>query len=303
MRLFDLNENFTQPSAAALGFFDGVHLGHASVIGASTEYAKQNGLCSLAVTFHTRPGGGPLLMTFVQRREALEALGLDAACCLDFDSVRDLSPEAFLTGVLRDKLHVKAVFCGFNFRFGKGASADAEKMRALCVALGIRTRVVPPTTAEGSPVSSTRIRALVTVGDIAGANRLLGRSFEIVGEVIHGQQLGRQLGTPTINQKIPDGLVVPRFGVYASSVRLDGKSYPAVTNIGVRPTVDGKSVLCETYIPGYDGDLYGRKLGVSLAAFLRGEEKFSGIDELGRRIRHDARESLRLQSKGNGINP
>lgn len=285
------------PTAAALGFFDGVHRGHASVLGAAADYAREHGCRPLAVTFGARPGGGPLLMTKAQRERALRAMSFDVRI-LDFGAVRNLSPDAFVSEVLVGRFHAAAVFCGFNYRFGKDAAAGTAELAALCARESVALRVLPSVEMLGAPVSSTRIRALIAEGKIEEANRLLGRRFAVEGEVIHGRMLGRQLGYPTVNQKLPPELVRPRFGVYASFVRLGGAERPAVTNIGVRPTVDkrGEDVLCETYIPGFSGDLYARSLTVSLAAFLRPEKCFPGVAELGEQMGRDAREALRLLS-------
>ncbi|MDR3552502.1 MAG: riboflavin biosynthesis protein RibF [Clostridia bacterium] len=294
----DQNTIFPGPISTALGYFDGVHIGHAAVIGAAVEHARANRLIPAVVTFRGRLGGRQLLMTEALKEEALASLGVDTVIYLDFESVKGLSPAEFVGGMLKERLHAQAAFCGFNYRFASGASADARELERLCAAQGIQTQVIAPLCAGGQPVSSTRIRSLLESGDIGEANALLGRCFAIEATVIRGRRLGTQLGTTTINQTLPEGLVTPRFGVYASAAAVGGESMPAVTNIGVRPTVDGTDVLCETYIPGYAGDLYGRIVRVSLKAFLRGEKRFSGIEELKEQILRDAEMSLRLQSKG-----
>lgn len=286
------------PTAVALGFFDGVHTGHAAVIGAAAALARARGLSAAVVTFRSSPRGSALLMTEEQRREAMAALGAGALVELSFGQVRDLSPEAFVHDILRDGMQAKAVFCGFNYRFGRGAEAGTQELIRLCGRCDIAVQVLPPVCALGGPVSSTRIRALLREGRADEAGALLGRAFAVRAEVIHGRRLGRTLGTPTINQRLPAGLVEPAHGVYASYALVAGKRLPAVTNIGNNPTVGGTSVLCETYIPRFSGDLYGKTVEVSLRKFLRGEVKFDTLDEMKAQIMRDAEDSLALPPMG-----
>ena len=198
-----------------------------------------------------------------------------------FDEVRDMSCEVFVSEVLVGKLNVACAFCGFNFRFGKMGAGNGETLAALMKSHGRSTVILPPVNLGGEPVSSTRIRAALAEGDMALANSLLGRNFGFVSEVLHGKALGATLGFPTANQRIAHGAAAPRHGVYASLCIIDGKKYPAVSNIGVRPSTDSHGeVNCETNIIGFSGDLYGREIAVYPLAFIRPERRFSSAAEL-----------------------
>lgn len=285
-----------RPTALALGCFDGVHIGHAAVIRAAMETGRP----SAVVTFRQPPaavlksGSTQTLMTDSLREKILDEMGLDALIYLDFPSVRDLSPEAFVRDMLVEKFRAACVFCGFNYRFGKGAAAGPQELMDIGTRLGIRGICIDPVCIGGQPVSSTRIRALITQGKMEQASRMLGRSFSLCLPVIHGHMLGRRLGSPTINQRIPTGHIVPRFGVYASAAEVGGQKWPAVTNVGIRPTVSPDGILVETHILGYTGDLYGQEIPVEFIRFLRPERKFENTAQLKAQIRQDAQQAADL---------
>ena len=171
------------------------------------------------------------------------------------------------------------------------ARGDVALLRHLCCQAGVELYVVPPVTDSGEKVSSTRIRKAVEEGDIPMANRLLGRPFGFSLEVIHGNHIGTGLGTPTINQAIPEGFVLPRFGVYASWCRVGGQYFYGVTNVGLKPTVGSDRVLAETWLPEFSGDLYGKRVWVFLLEFLRPEKKFASLEELKAAIQENARQA------------
>lgn len=279
------------PSALALGFFDGVHRGHAAVVGAAAQAAREGGLRAAAVTFADNPRGVGLLMQPEQKRAALAALGVELLVELRFELVKDMTPEAFVRDILIGGLHARAVFCGFNYRFGRGASGDAGMLRTLCAQHGASVSTLPPVCSGGEPVSSTRIRGLLERGEVEAAAVLLGRPFGIEGDVVHGRQIGRTLGTPTINQYPFSQMAGLREGVYASAAFVRGEWMPSVTNIGSNPTVGGVRVVWETYIPDFSGDLYGHSVRVALRRFLRDERKFASLDELREQMREDARQA------------
>lgn len=295
-----------EKTAVALGYFDGVHRGHAAVIRAMRE----TGLPVVALTFTQHPGGAPVprLTGRALKEEALAALGVSRTVYLDYPQVREMEPEEFVRGILAEKLGAAYVGCGFNYRFGRGASAGAAELGELGARCGIRTVCVPPVYAgsvdpgapegERTPISSTLIRGLVRAGEIRRAGLYLGRPFALYLPVVPGRRLGRRLGLPTINQKVPEGDVRPRFGVYASFTTVDGVRRPSVTNVGVRPTVGSDCVLAETFILDYRGDLYGRTLKVELLEFLRDEKKFDGIDALKHQMKRDADRVRSLAAAG-----
>lgn len=284
--------------AVALGFFDGLHIGHAAVVSRTLSY-QQEGLCPCVFTF-TMDGGHPAakssanaLTTERQKEQLLESWGVRLVLCPDFSEFHAMEPEAFVDEVLVRRLNANAACCGEDFRFGKKAAGDVGQLAALCQARGIRLDVVPPVTFEGERVSSTRIRSLLGEGRVADANRMLGRAFGYDFTVVRGKQLGRKLDSPTINQRLPDGFVPLRHGVYASVSFAGGAWHPSVTNIGLRPTVeDTTAVNSETYICGFSGDLYGASVEVRLLAFLRPEQRFPSVEALRARIHADAEASV-----------
>lgn len=284
--------------AVALGFFDGLHIGHAAVVSRTLSY-QQEGLCPCVFTF-TMDGGHPAakstanaLTTERQKEQLLESWGVRLVLCPDFSEFHAMEPESFVDEILVRRLNANAACCGEDFRFGKKAAGDVGQLAALCQARGIRLDVVPPVTFEGERVSSTRIRSLLGEGRVADANRLLGRAFGYDFTVVRGKQLGRKLDSPTINQRLPDGFVPLRHGVYASVSFAGGEWRPSVTNIGLRPTVeDTTAVNSETYICGFSGDLYGASVEVRLLAFLRPEQRFPSVEALRARIHADAEASV-----------
>lgn len=268
--------------AAALGSFDGLHLGHRQVIGNTLSVP---GLRPAVITFQQNPSVSlqkkpvPLLTTNEQKLALLEEMGVEVVYLLSFEQIRDMEPEDFVEALYR-VCRVRALSCGFNFRFGKNGRGDAGLLKELCREKGIELSVTPPVSVAGETVSSTRIRACLEQGDVQQAGQLLGRPFGYDFEVTHGRQLGRTWGTPTINQPFPAGYVLPRFGVYASLVEVEGQKYYGVTNIGVKPTVGSDCALSETWIPEFSGDLYGKKVPVELLDFIRPERKFDSLDQL-----------------------
>lgn len=268
--------------AAALGSFDGLHLGHRQVIGNTLSVP---GLRPAVITFQQNPSVSlqkkpvPLLTTNEQKLALLKEMGVEVVYLLPFDRIRDMEPEDFVEALYR-VCRIRALSCGFNFRFGKNGRGDAGLLKELCREKGMELSVTPPVSVAGETVSSTRIRACLEQGDVQQAGQLLGRPFGYDFEVTHGRQLGRTWGTPTINQPFPAGYVLPRFGVYASLVEVEGQKYYGVTNIGVKPTVGSDCALSETWIPEFSGDLYGKKVPVELLDFIRPERKFDSLEQL-----------------------
>ncbi len=288
-----------RPTAVALGCFDGLHTGHMQVLENALR-GRRRGLSPLVFTFASGDGrlkGGQALMTQFRKEALLERMGFDACCTAAFDSLRHLEPEAFVRDVLLQALQAKEVFCGFNYRFGRGGAGDAAALCRLCGKYGVQVQVSPPVTQGGAPVSSTRIRQAIAGGDMLLAKALLGRPFSVDFPVAKGNRLGRLLGAPTINQPFPHSFVLPRFGVYGSCVCWEGRRYWGVTNVGVKPTVGAGAPLAETWIAGFDGDLYGKRVTVELLAFLREERRFESLDALKRQIQLDAKNAYELVKK------
>lgn len=293
MKIYKNIERSGGELSLALGFFDGLHRGHQSVINAAVQQ-KKNGLIPAMLTFSDSPQGliskkaVPRLMTKESRYELLEKLGIEVLYELDFQSVMNTSPQDFVGSILCDALGAKKVFCGFNYRFGKAGAGDEKMLHSLCSEHGIESVTLPPVLFENEAVSSTRIRTALANGEIEKANQMLGRRFSFDFTVSHGNELGRKMETPTINQPIPSDFILPKFGVYAAYAVIGGKSYQAVTNIGVKPTVGSDSPLSEAWIlDGEIGSLYGCRPKIELVEFIRPEQKFSGIAELQAAILRD----------------
>jgi len=275
-----------RPRHVAIGTFDGVHKGHQAVIeGADT-----------VLTFDPHPlevlhpaALPKLIMPFGVKRDVIEGLGVEELVVVPFD--RDFASrdaEEFVEDVLIGKLTAERVSVGENFRFGAKAKGDPAMLAAQSA---FETRVVPLVEVDGETVSSTRIRALVAAGDMEGARHCLGAPFMIEGEVVSGDQRGRELGFPTANIVPDDRLAIPGHGVYAAFA--DG--VPAAVNVGVRPTFEsGRGVLIETYLIDREEDLYGRVLRVAFVERLRGERRFAGVEELIAQMRVDVEDAKRV---------
>ena len=274
-------------TAVALGFFDGLHLGHRQVLSKAVEESK-NGLMPVCFTFLQSPKSilnntsPDSLMSFEDKILQMQNIGIEHLYMCDFNLYMDTEAEDFIRDILIDKLRAKKIFCGFNYRFGKNGRGNTTLLTDICSKYGAEVCVISPVEYEGEVVSSTLIRNLISNGDIAKANKLLCCEFGFSAEIISGRKLGRKLDTPTINQKLTDGLIVPKFGVYASVVTLsNGSKYCGVTNIGIKPTVGGNELLSETWMPDYNGgEIYGQTADVRLLEFVREEKKFSSLEQL-----------------------
>ena len=282
----------------ALGVFDGVHLGHQALLKACAELAKQENCAAGAVTFDTHPDGlisgkaPTLLCTVEDRKKLIESYGIDQVLILPFD-------ENLRTQPWQDFLHMlvkkgaAGFVCGDDFRFGYKGTGNAALLADFCKEQGIPCAIVPEQTVDGVRISSTYIRACIEEGRMEEAVRFLGHPYCITGTVIPGRQLGRTIGIPTANIQIPDGLVIPKFGVYACKV----DNHMAVTNVGTRPTVNGHHVTVEPWILDFEGDLYGRELQLHFYKFLRPEQKFGSLEELKAEIEKNAAQTRKFFEK------
>lgn len=272
---------------AALGTFDGVHIGHRAVI----KKALGLGLPVVVVTSKQNPrqlisGDSGRILSESLCDKAFEALGVSGVVRLDFEDIRGLSPESYLD-MLCENLGAKGFASGYNFRFGKGASGNVDTLRSYTNERSLLCSVCESVELDGKAVSSTRIRQALQEGNIIAAQKLLGRPYSIDFEVVHGEKRGRQMGFPTINQPYPESFTLPRFGVYAAVAEIDGVRYPAVTNIGVKPTFGCDKVIAETNICGFEKEIYGKTPIITLVDFIRCETKFESVDELMMQIAKD----------------
>ena len=277
-----------------LGNFDGVHTAHRALIrrarafrDASFPDASVAVLCfAEPPSVILSPSAPPsLLCTQEDKLARLRECGAEYVILADFASLRDTSWQEFADRILLEECHAVALACGFNYRFGRNALGTPELLHER---LPLPLLLEEEIRMDGETVSSTRIRRLLSLGRIEEANSLLGTPFTFFAEVLHGKALGRSLGLPTANQNFPKGLCIPRHGVYASSVTVDGKVYAALSNIGVHPTVDRNAALnCETYILGFDGDLYGKTIRVSFLHWIRPEMTFASKEALMEQMQTD----------------
>ena len=278
----------------ALGFFDGVHLGHQALLDAVKNLALP-GMRGV-VTFLDHPdtlvlGQTPGLINTPEDRELLlKHYGMDRIVALPFDEKTRSTPwRAFLED-LREYHGAAGFVCGEDFRFGAKGAGNAALLAQVCREAGLPFAVVPEQTVDGCRVSSTRIRELLAEGKMEQADVCMGHPYILTGTVVHGHQLGRTLGIPTANLAFPKGLATPKFGVYGCTTYIDGKTYLAVTNLGTRPTVEGRHITVEPWILDYEGDLYGRTVTLEFHCFLRPERKFSSLEELKTTILGNAQE-------------
>lgn len=284
----------TEYTALALGYFDGVHLGHKKVISSAVECKKES-LTPAVFTFAKTPKGVLELSDFKEKCKHLEEIGVEILYVIDFDTVKDKTPDEFVENIVKNVFNAKKVFCGFNYHFGKNGSGNIETLKELCLKNNIETYVINPVLIGDKVVSSTEIRKMLLEGNVEKASEFLGYDFGLTNVAVVGNQIGTKLGTPTINQQVKEGIILPKFGVYASKVFLEGKEYAGVTNIGVKPTVEGKTPLWETWLPEFKGgELYGKVVDVRLKSFLRSERKFESLEELKEQILKDGKKALEL---------
>lgn len=284
-------------TAVALGAFDGLHRGHMAVLNAAAQppFEKRWGV----FTFAAPPFQKPELLLQADKKAILQEMGAAFVLAPQFEEIAQMPAVQFAEEILFSGLHANRICCGEDFRFGKGAEGDTALLKELCAQHGAELIIVPPVADEEGKISSTRIRAAIEQGNIELANSLLGREYQYTLTVIHGNHIGTGLGTPTLNQAMPQGMLLPPFGVYASLAFADGGWHFGVTNIGVKPTVGSDRVLSETWLPKFSGDLYGKQVKVLLLSFLRAERKFASLDELRQEIQKNAvqAEKIALQMK------
>jgi len=285
----------------ALGFFDGVHRGHAALLTACRELADELGCKAGVVTFSSHPdqlvyGTAPGLINTAYDRERLlrEYFSMDTVITLPFDRRMMATPWQDFFQMLVGEYHAAGLVCGEDFRFGHRGEGNGEKLMAACREAGIPGIVIPQMLLDQVAVSSTYIRSLIEMGMMRSAVRYLGHPHLLTGNVVHGHQLGRRLGMPTANLMLPKELVVPKMGVYACKCLIDGRHYAAVTNVGTRPTVAGIGITVETWILDYEGDLYGREICLEFYEFLRPEIRFPGLQDLQEAVRRDAEKTKEI---------
>lgn len=305
-----LNEDtqLREEACATVGYFDGVHRGHLFLVERLRQLAAERGWLSMVVTFDRHPrqvvstGWQPrLLTTLAEKGRFLEGAGLDRLALLHFDeSMARLSARQFMA-VLRERLGVRVLLTGYDNRFGHNRLEGFDDYVAYGHELGIDVVQGDVLSVCGGAVSSSRVRRLLDHGEVREAAACLGRFYCVSGEVVHGEQIGRQMGFPTANLQLDDeNKLVPRSGVYAVEVGIDGveELHRGVMNIGMRPTFDGQRRTLEVYLLQYEGDLYGRKLTVGFVDRLRDELHFDSADALRVQMLQDVEEADRIFGAG-----
>lgn len=278
-------------TAVALGSFDALHKGHIKVIKGCIEYARKEGLLSV-VQFVEIPNS-KRVNTLEKRFEILEDMGADIVVIEEFSpQFKGVRYADFVREYLSNRYRAVAVFSGENYRFGYMAEGDTQKLTAECKRVGIEVFVSDCVQLEGV-ISSTEIRKFVENGDMERAAQYMDRPFSLSGRVVHGKALGRKLGFPTANIEIPDGFVIPKCGVYAARVVLDGKRYYSVANVGTKPTVNDKKPNIEAYMFDFCGEIYGAEIEIEFSKRLRDIKKFENTVELSRQIERDKKSAER----------
>lgn len=282
----------------ALGFFDGVHLGHAALLRRVTETAGRLGAVPAAATFDTHPEDVipgrahiPLITSPADRGELMKRLyGISDVIVAHFDRRMMCMPwRDFVTEYLVRECGAVHLVAGHDYHFGYKGEGTPRRLEELCAALGLGCDIIPKVELDGVTVSSTGIRALLAQGELERANQFLGHPYCFSGVVAHGKGLGSSLGFPTVNLSFPAGVMTPAFGVYAARARFDGRNVMAVVNVGVRPTVDDSGQAnAEGFLLDFHGDLYGRTLRLEFYKFLRPERKFPSLEALRGEVMHNA---------------
>ena len=297
MRLFHGTENaeIQRPTVLTLGVFDGLHLGHQLIMHTVVERARALGAVPTVITFDPHPravlhpeSAPPLLQTFDQKTEAFGVLGIEQTIVVRFTKeFASIQADQFLREVVKDRLHAKEVYLGKGFAFGHNREGNIDLLRKLGDELGFVAGEVPEVRLRGKRVSSSKIRELLTRGQVNLARRMLGRPYGVEGLVERGAERGHKLGFPTANLH-PHNRVIPRNGVYVTGTLIEGQWRRSVTNIGLRPTFgEATEPSVETYVMNWDGDLYGDVVRVRFLYRLRDERKFTSIEELKAQIKRD----------------
>ena len=289
-------------SAVSIGIFDGMHLGHRSLLAALRSEAQRAGGPAVVLTFDRHPlellapeRAPRYINTIDQKLRLLEEAGAQLVVLARFDhSLADLSPDEFVDQVIVGRLRAAAVVVGSNFRFGWKRSGDVGRLRALGTQRGFRVVSVEPAMVHGVPVSSTRVRNAVERGDVRSAAVLLGQPFTMLGTVIPGLGLGRKLGFPTANVEVAPKQIVPRDGVYAVRALVGGESLPGVCSIGTRPTIESAPRAMEIHIDGFEGSIYGAGIGTAFYHRMRDEAEFDSLESLAAQIANDVEAARRL---------
>ncbi len=302
----DWPEKPLEPAWITIGNFDGVHLGHQALIAELITHARQDKVLAVALTFWPHPRvyftqevEGFYLNDRTEKNELLAKTGLDVILCLPFNQqLADLDTQQFLRK-LNSLVPLKGLLVGENFALGKGRQGTGNVLQSVCSAMGVPCLDIPPVMLDGQVISSQRIRQTLDSGEVEQTARLLGRPYVLTGYVAPGKHRGAKLGFPTAKLYFDIQRKLPRFGVYATFVEVDGLIYQGVTSVGIRPTFDdGRFPSVETLLLDFDADIYGKLIQVKFVKFLRDEIKYDQIEDLIDQIEQDKIEARRILDHG-----
>ncbi|QGU95207.1 bifunctional riboflavin kinase/FAD synthetase [Clostridium bovifaecis] len=290
----NFNIKLNEKTYVALGSFDGLHLGHMSLINKTIELAKANNARSMVFTFKNHPltvineeMAPKLIMNNGTKTKLLEDIGVDIVNYAEFnEEFMKINPEKFIDNILK-AYNAQGFVVGFNYRFGYKNLGDIELLQNLSTTLGFELNVITPVKINGEVVSSSKVRHLISEGDITKANYFLTRPFMLQGKVVHGKQLGRKISFPTINLDYDKKFVLPRGGVYYTVVEYNGKKYRGITNIGYNPTVKDKKLSIETHILNFNEDIYDEYVKIYFYKRIRDEKKFESVEHLSKQLEID----------------
>lgn len=299
--LYQLNELALtkEPIGIALGTFDGMHIGHQQVIGKLVSYCKEKGYKSVVYTFSNHPreltrNGHRVhrLASNADKEKLIAQTGADYLLMIPFDEgFMKTSPEEFVGKYLIDGMNVKALAVGFDYRFGKGAAGDVALLERLASKYHYELLVADAVSLNGHKVSSSEVRDKIKHGDMVAAHHMLGRPYSVAGKVIKGKQVGRKLGFPTANLEVESYMSLIKPGVYVSYTEVGGKLYESLSNVGYNPTFEQTELNLETFLFDFDEDIYGQTIRIYFIAHMRGELKFSSLDDLIAQMNEDVRAS------------
>lgn len=297
MKIFNSLEEIKgiSPTVVALGNFDGVHKGHRHLITSAVKKAQDMGLKSAVFTFSNHPrnllAGRTVVKNILyngEKERIIESLGVDYLFNIEFTwDICNMKPEEFIEELLVDKFRMKYAFCGFNYSFGAKAEGNPDLLRKIGKEKGFELNMMEPFEIGGNLVSSTFIRSLIETGQVDKCRKYMGEYYEISGEVVVGNKLGRTIGFPTSNLVIDENMITPPNGVYITYCVYNGVKYPSVTNVGVKPTIGEYKKNVETHIFNFNKELYGKQILVQFIKKTRDERKFKSVEELSGQIKRD----------------
>jgi len=289
----------TDGLSLALGYFDGVHIGHEKVIQSAVNFANKFDCKSAVITFEDHPCctlwdvGPKYILQKEKRIEYIQSLGIDYLFLLDFAKMKNLTGEDYIKQILVKNFSPRCIVTGFNHYFGAGKSGDTDLLEKNSTLYGYKYIKIPSEKFEDEIISSTAIRNYLQGGNIVSANKMLGHEFSISGEVVEGNKIGRTIGFPTANINYPQQLIDIPLGAYKTVTKVNNIEYKSITNCGIKPTVSvGNSPVLETHLINFEEDLYGQNIEVKFLQFLRPEQKFSSLGELKNQINIDLQSVL-----------